>query len=293
MNNPLTSAIRGLGNNVSGLLTGKNPLSQPQVTSVFGFTVPGTPLISTRDFFLSQMESWFTSIPLKSQWLVLIQGYPTLLQTEILRQLEDQVGNYNNFDISQATAIAKSFPLNKVIGCVYAQGADIPTLQSLSISRDKPFQDKQKGFVSGYVSNGKDPYGDLTLQFLETNTSFVDFTIRPWSMLASHFGFVSREEGDLRNVGTTISILQYTRSYQKLSQIPRKIWTFYDCMPISVDSKNLTMDNNEDVVRSNTTWAFSRYTIQNNLYLPLPDIINKISSGNINRLSPFQRGGFN
>ena len=73
MNNPFSELIRGLGDNVSGLLTGKNPLSQPSITSLFGFTVPGTPLISSRDFFLSQMESWFTTIPMRTQWMVLIE----------------------------------------------------------------------------------------------------------------------------------------------------------------------------------------------------------------------------
>lgn len=288
MNNPFTNAIRGLGENASGLLTGTNPLSQPQITSVFGFTVPGTPLISTRDFFLSQMESWFTTIPLRTQWMLLIQGYPQLLQTEVVQSLEDRAGNYNNFDINQAVSILKSYPLNKVIGCVFAQGIDIPSMQKLSTSKNKVFNDKQRGFIPGQISEGKNSFDNLTIQFRETNTSFVDFVVRPWSMLSSHFGFVARQQGDLRDVSTTISILQFTRSYQKLSQIPRKIWTFHNCFPVSVGNQNLTYD--QEAMDINTTeWTYSNYTVQNNLYLPLPDIINKIASGNINRISPFQR----
>jgi len=288
VNNPFTNAIRGLGENASGLLTGTNPLSQPQITSVFGFTVPGTPLISTRDFFLSQMESWFTTIPLRTQWMLLIQGYPQLLQTEVVQSLEDRAGNYNNFYINQAVSILKSYPLNKVIGCVFAQGIDIPSMQKLSTSKTKVFNDKQRGFIPGQISEGKNSFDNLTIQFRETNTSFVDFVVRPWSMLSSHFGFVARQQGDLRDVSTTISILQFTRSYQKLSQIPRKIWTFYNCFPVSVGNQNLTYD--QEAMDINTTeWTYSNYTVQNNLYLPLPDIINKIASGNINRISPFQR----
>jgi len=288
VNNPFTNAIRGLGENASGLLTGTNPLSQPQITSVFGFTVPGTPLISTRDFFLSQMESWFTTIPLRTQWMLLIQGYPQLLQTEVVQSLEDRAGNYNNFDINQAVSILKSYPLNKVIGCVFAQGIDIPSMQKLSTSKTKVFNDKQRGFIPGQISEGKNSFDNLTIQFRETNTSFVDFVVRPWSMLSSHFGFVARQQGDLRDVSTTISILQFTRSYQKLSQIPRKIWTFYNCFPVSVGNQNLTYD--QEAMDINTSeWTYSNYTVQNNLYLPLPDIINKIASGNINRISPFQR----
>jgi len=238
VNNPFSSAIRGLGKNVSGLLTGQNPLAQPQITSVFGFSVPGTPLISTRDFFLSQMESWFSAIPLRTQWMLLIQGYPALLQTQVVHSLERYEGNYNNFDISQAVSILKSYPLNRVIGCVFAQGINIPSGQTLDTQKDKIFGDKQRGFIPGQISTGKNTFDNLTIQFRETNTSFVDFVVRPWSMLSSHFGFVAREAGDLRDIKTNITILQYTRSYQKISQIPRKIWTFYNCYPVSVDNKN-------------------------------------------------------
>ena len=291
MNNPFSELIRGLGDNVSGLLTGKNPLSQPSITSLFGFTVPGTPLVSSRDFFLSQMESWFTTIPMRTQWMVLIESYPALLQTSVIQNLERTEGNFNNFDISQAVSILKSYPLNRVVGCIFAQGADIPQLEILETGRDKIFNQQQRGFIPGVISNGRSPFTDLTIQFRETNTSFVDFVVRPWTMLAEHFGMIARPPGDERNVSTTIKILQFTRTYQELSQIPRKIWTFYNCMPVSVASSNLTYDQ-EAMDIANTTWAFSNYCVENNLYLPLPDIINKINKNGfkslIPKISPFQ-----
>lgn len=291
MNNPFSELIRGLGDNVSGLLTGKNPLSQPSITSLFGFTVPGTPLVSSRDFFLSQMESWFTTIPMRTQWMVLIESYPALLQTSVIQNLERTEGNFNNFDINQAVSILKSYPLNRVVGCIFAQGADIPQLEILETGRDKIFNQQQRGFIPGVISNGRSPFTDLTIQFRETNTSFVDFVVRPWTMLAEHFGMIARPPGDERNVSTTIKILQFTRTYQELSQIPRKIWTFYNCMPVSVASSNLTYDQ-EAMDIANTTWAFSNYCVENNLYLPLPDIINKINKNGfkslIPKISPFQ-----
>ncbi len=291
MNNPFTEVIRGLGQNVSGLLTGENPLSNPSITSLFGFTVPGTPLISSRDYFLSQMESWFTTVPMRTQWMVLIQSYPTLLTTSVLQNLERTEGNFNNFNISQAVSILKSYPLNKVVGCLFAQGVNIPQLENLEVGRDKIFNQQQRGFIPGVVSNGRQPFGDLTIQFRETNTSFVDFVVRPWTILSEHFGMVARPPGDLRNVSTTIKVLQFTRTYQEISQIPRKIWTFYNCMPTSVNPKNLTYDQ-ESMEIEDTTWAFSNYAVENNLYLPLPDIINKINKNGfkslIPRISPFQ-----
>ena len=291
MNNPFTEAIRGFGDNVSALLRGTNPLTQPSITSLFGFTVPGVPLISTRDYFLTQMESWFTTIPMRTQWMVLIENYPILLQTAVIQNLERTEGNYHNFDISQAVSILKSYPLNKVTGCIFAQGASIPGLEMLEVNRDKAFGDKQRGFIPGLIATGRQPFSDLTLEFRETNTSFVDFVVRPWTILAEHFGMVARPPGDPRNVGTTITILQFTRTYHNIAQIPRKIWTFYNCMPTSISNKNLTYDQ-ESLEINSSEWAFSNYAVRNNLYLPLPDIINKISSKGwkslIPKISPFQ-----
>ena len=62
-------------------------------------------------------------------------------------------------------------------------------------------------------------------------------------------------------------------------------------MPVSVASSNLTYDQ-EAMDIANTTWSFSNYCVENNLYLPLPDIINKINKNGfkslIPKISPFQ-----
>lgn len=296
MNNPLTNVIRGLGENVRGLVTGENPLNAPQITNLFGFTVPGIPLISARDYFLVQMESWLTSIPLKTQWLVLIQGYPKALTTQVLQQLERTEGNSHNFDIGGAVGALKSYPLNSVVGCIFAQGVGIPDNEIVSSASTE--NGLHRGFINGQYSQGRNGFTDLlTINFLETNTSFVDFVVRPWCILTGHYGFVARPDNDNdKDVSTTITILQYTRSYQKLSMIPRKSWTFYNCYPLNVGSRELVYGD-ENIDTFPVQWKYSNYAVRNSLYLPLPDIINKISKGIKNpkslipRVSPIQNGG--
>lgn len=296
MNNPLTDLIQGLGSSVKGVAAGTNPLIAPQLTSVFGFTIPGIPLVSARDYFLLQMESWLTAVPLKTQWLVLIQGYPPGLTTEVIQQLERTEGNSQNFNINTAGAVLKSFPLNKVVGCIFAQGVGIPENESNTGTFTE--NNLGRGFLNGLVSTGRTNYdGGLTINFMETNTSFVDFVIRPWVMLTNHYGYVARPPGEVnKEVGTTITVLQYTRSYQKLSMIPRKIWTFYNCYPTSVGSRELVYEG-EAMDTFPVVWKYSNYGIQNTLYLPLPDIITKISRlfkdpiGTLPRVSPLQEPG--
>jgi len=127
----------------------------------------------------------------------------------------------------------------------------------------------------------------LTLQLRETNTSFVDVVMRPWVILAAHRGFIATLPGQ-SSVKTNITVIQYAKTFQNVSQIPRKIWKYYNCVPTNVSTRNLTYDK-EDIESYDVTFLYDTYTIENNLYIPLPDIINKIGKGNIPRISPLQR----
>ena len=297
LNNPFSNAIDSLLGNIGGVFTGTNPLTQPQVGKLFGFNIQGKPLISTRDYFLTQLESWLTAIPLQSQWIVLIQSFPTCINTDILQGLERTGGDYNNNDVNMAKGILTSYPFQKVSGCLFSQSVVIPgekmNYKQTSISN-------QRGFLPGIVSNGRESSNALTIEFLETNTSFTDFVIRPWIIAGEHFGFAARENDsvyrkDHRNVKTTIYVMEYTRTYQHVSMIPRKVWTFFNCAPVSVSPRTLNYNEPNTAPVMSTSWTYTDYAIANSLYLPLPNIIDKISSafkGDFPKISPLQNKNF-
>lgn len=298
LNDAFNNASTRITQNVKGLFNGRNPLTQPQVGELFGFNIQGAPIVSTRDYFLLQMESWITAIPLQSQWIVLIQPFPTCINSDILQGLERTGGDYKNHDIDRAKNILISYPFQKVNGCLFAQSVQIPE-ESYTI--EKATIGNQRGFLSGILSSTRNLSHNLTIDFLETNTSFTDFVIRPWVVAAAHFGFVARENDtiskrDGRNVKSTMYVLEYTRTFQNVSMIPRKVWTFFNCAPISVQSKKLGYDEPNTAPTMSTTWTYTDYTISNSLYLPLPSIINRVTgafSGKFPTISPFQGGPAN
>lgn len=280
LGNALTDAFQGLTNNAVGIGRGTNPLSQPQITSLLGFNIPGVPLISTRDYFLLQLQSWLTSLPLQTQWIAIIDSFPYALRTNILQSLERTDGGKKGFDIDQAKTLLTSFPFQKVIGCVFAQGALIPGEE---YSTENIAIENNRGFIPGVVSGNRAGYGSkLQLTFLETNTSIVDFVFRPWTMLASHYGYVARpgdsdRSKDYFNVKSNITILCYTRSYQNISQIPRKAYTFYNVVPSNIFNINLNYGEEPGTATSYTvTFSYTNYTIQNSMYFPLADIIQTV-----------------
>lgn len=228
---------------------------------------------------------------MNSQWVVLIDPYPRAISSSVIQNLEYTDGAKKGWDISQPKGILTSYFYQKVIGCLFAQGVNIPNeqfeLNPLAINNNR-------GFVPGIVAGSRNNFLNqpLVIEFRETNTSFMDMVIRPWVILASHYGFVAREggENDLRNIKSTVTVLQYTRSYQKISQIPRKVWTFYNCVPIQVSPESLSYSPDTEYEKYATYWTYTNYTVHSNLYLALPNIINRISTGTIPNVSPFQNG---
>lgn len=301
MNNPIINAVRGLVDNFTGIGRGTNPLSQPQITNLLGFNVPGIPLISTRDYFLLQLQSWLTTIPLQSQWIAVIDSFPRALNSEFLQKLERVDGSKRGYDIDQAKLLLTSFPFQKVIGCVFAQNAQIPqetyNVRDISIGA----QGKSRGFVQGIMTENRSGYANtpLRLGFLETNTSIVDNVFRPWVILASHLGMVAYPgdipgQKDLRNIKCDITLLCYTRSYQNISQIPRKVYRFYNCVPTLINNINLDYREPDQAIVYDVNFAYTNYTVENSMYFPLADIINNVS-GIINGtytpfVSPLQTG---
>ena len=300
LNNPLSNVLDSVIGNVRGIFTGRNPLTQPQVGELFGFNIQGAPLISTRDYFLLQMESWLTAIPLQSQWIVLIQPFPVCINTNILQGLERTGGDYKNFNIDRARGLLASFPFQRVNGCLFAQSVQRPQ-ENMGIQKASVTMGGQRGFLPGIVNNGRSTNNTMNIDFLETNASFTDFVIRPWLIASEHFGFVAREKDtttsrDIRNVKSTLYVMEYSRTFQNVSMIPKKVWTFFNCAPINVNSKSLNYTEPTTAPIMTTQWTYTNYAVANSLYLPLPDIINRISgvfSGQFPTISPFQGGQSN
>jgi len=237
------------------------------------------------------MESWFSTVPLNSQWVVLIDNYPRAISSEIIQGLEYTDGSKQGWNISRPAQILTSQFYQKVIGCIFAQGVSLPQEDCKPI--DAPIENN-RGFISGLLAGNRTNQSDkyLKIEFLETNTSFLDMVIRPWVILASHYGYVARPGGtaDLRHIKCNLTVMQYTRSYQKVSQIPRKVWTFYNCVPYFVENQSISYSPDTEYEKYVTNWVYSNSTVHSNLYLPLPDVINRISNGVVPNISPFQNG---
>jgi len=272
--NSVNNALRGVTNPVNRLVGGT--LAQPGL-SLFGTNLPGAPLISFRDTFLKSLSQWNTSIPLNTQFIILIDNFPVGLTTQVLRELEPVV-NSTGFDINLAKETTTNFKNQGMVGCIFANQFNIP---DDSVVADKATIQNNRGFIPGSVLKNRNNFGNFSLSLRETNTSFVDFVMRPWVIMASHYGLVARNPNDqsevLKNPKTNLTVIQYTRSKEGLSQIPRKTWRFYNCVPTSISSRDYKNDESEGVKNFTTTWTFDKYEISSNLYLSVSEMLKAIN----------------
>ena len=267
----VNKVVQGVSNLTQGGLGGS--LAQPNF-QLFGTNIPGVPLVSFRNSFLKSMESWIGAIPLRTQFIIFFDSFPVGLNTKILQSLERTAGDKKGFDINRAKRLLTAYPLQGINGCMFAQGANIPDDISEPESASIEFN---RGFIPGVIGGNRAAFSPLTLNFRETNSSFVDSVVRPWTILGAHAGMVARDKRNKPELDpkANVTIVQYSRSFQKLSQIPRKVWHFYNCVPTSVTSRNLSYDT-EAMETFNTQWSYSHYSVQDNLYLPLPDLFDKL-----------------
>jgi hypothetical protein len=267
--------------------TGRNILNNPggPAAEIFGTNVPLVPLISYRNHFLRMMSTWSGSIPNQFMWIMLIDHFPPALSTAMLQTMEpvgdgDKIGNNIDKNVQTTT----SYMYQKIAGCYFAQGINIPGENATYKYAVTP---KQRGFIGGLYAEPRAPLPQLDIQFLETNTSFLDFVIRPWIIMGSHLGLVARpgddpEAGavDPMNIKTNMTIIQLAKTYQQRSSVQRKIFRFYNCVPFQMGAQNNPTNASAPQLIS-TQWHYTHYTVGGIPFIPVEEIIQSFSSGSI------------
>lgn len=273
--NSVNNAIRGVTNPVNNLVGGT--LAQPSV-SLLGTNLPLAPLISFRDNFLESMSQWTNSIPRQTQFIVLFDNFPPGLNTGVIQSLEPNVFS-TGFDIDTPKTLLTSLKNQSIIGCIFVNAFDISS-ETLGATAAKI--NNNRGFIQGTVLTDRSAFAQnkVNINFRETNTSFADLIMRPWLILASHYGYVARNPQDsqelLKSPKVNMTIVQYSPTKPGLSQIPRKTWRFFNCVPTTVDSRRAGYGT-EKVDNYSVTFIYDKYEVQSNLYLSVEQLIKSIN----------------
>ncbi len=274
--NSINNAVQGIANATNNFVGGT--VAQPGL-SLLGTNLPGVPLISFRDHFLDSLSQWSSSIPLDTQFIILFDNFPLGLTNNIIQNLEPIVQS-TGFDINLPKSITTNLKNQGIVGCIFATNFNIG---AESLGYGNATIPNNRGFIPGTILKDRSPFSEnaLSIGFRETNTSFTDFVIRPWLIMASHFGYVARDLNDpvevLKNPKCNITIVQYTRSSKGLSQIPRKSWRFYNCVPVDIADRDTGYDQGDTDKRFTTRWVYDKYEVSSNLYLNVSELLKTLN----------------
>lgn len=143
------------------------------------------------------------------------------------------------------------------IGCIFAQGLTLPG-ETGNIEMAGITEGSKRGFINSPIMNGRADYEPMQISFLETNQSFADGVLRPWSILMMHEGLLARPQSE--SLKATISVYQLHRKAEDKPNIIRKAWIFKDCAPVHVSPEDLLYDTN-DFGKRQTTFVYNSYSI--------------------------------
>ena len=202
---------------------------------------------SPYSYYLDLLGQWPTGIALASQWLVLIDftSVTPLLNNiqNTLSNLETESANgwrYNNAVTKYLIDGKLEYSYNNLMGCAFARQVNLPGEIIKASNQGLDYG----GFQAPATSNGRTKYDKLSLTFLETNASFVDFILRPWAVAVGYYGLVARQPNTPKYVkATTLKVVMFAKT-NKLgskaaltSMTERKIYTFYNVAPVTIPSE--------------------------------------------------------
>lgn len=238
--------------------------------------------VQTRDGFLHALESWESSISLNSLWMVFFT-VPPRVNDAVMKSYGEHIldlGNHinpSNAGIGLARKKLTRPELSRTLGCVFAQTVGLPPEQNAT----QYVGPNQRGFLKGPVLEQRQQFSSINIEFLETGISFVDFLIRPWTIISGHEGYVARPGG---NLGADIMLINFMRGgvdmqpsghkgpdpygvpdplgiENKRGFVPRKIWLFEDCIPVNVSAERYSYTPEGAADRRDTEWVFKKYQI--------------------------------
>jgi hypothetical protein len=211
--------------------------------------------------FHRTMCNWAFNIPLKFQWVAVIEAInANYLKNQIL-----QIGNVyegRGWNVSNSLNETTKNEVQSVVGCIFAQGVTIPG-ERVNVEYSGITEGSNRGFIKAPIITGRSDFEPLQMGFLETNRSFVDGFLRPWSIIVAHRGLIATN--DSSSIKARITIHQLARTGSDQNSVIRKSFIFENCAPVNIASETLDYSASSDFPKIQATFVYSKYYVVDNI----------------------------
>jgi len=207
--------------------------------------------------FLEQIDTESFHIPFSTQWAVFIT---------LPEGLKDEIKNIPSFEDNRwygASDIFSDLTEQKVftdegVGCLFADSVTQVGDGFGAVDADIGDSGTTGGIIPGVYSKNRAGFAQkqLKMKFRETSLSFTDFVIRPWIILASHYGRIADKNNVTKSPEITVINFRKGESPARI----RKSFRYFQCTPYMVDDIDMSYDK-DTAMSYNVTWVFERYAI--------------------------------
>jgi len=239
----------------------------------------------TIPYFHQTICNWAYNIPLKFNWVLVIDLNNKPYVLDEIAALKNRYED-NRWNVNTTAAATTLNEVQGTIGCIFAQGVVIPG-EDVALEYAGITEGSKRGFINAPIINGRANFTPLEVGFLDTNRSFVDGFLRPWSILVAHKGLIATRL-PTNNIKATITVYQLARVGTDQRSKIRKSFTFIDCAPINISGETLDYAGGTDFPKLQAKFVYSKYFVndweRDDPYIPRPNdpLIYSASSGQLN-----------
>jgi hypothetical protein len=217
------------------------------------------------DSYLKTLSEWPTAVGSSNQWFLWFDVSSVNALVNSLNQklygFESNFGLGDGWDINENTVLKLTdgeYHFRNRIGCVFAKQVNLPSDAFEASNRGLDYG----GWMPPATSSNRQKYNKLKITFLETNASFVDFVIKPWLILSSYYGFMSRRANSIKNVKCTFCDVHFlARTESKQAQDTRKCYRFQNIVPVSIDAEQYSYLS-DDMKTTSVEFVYDQYYVR-------------------------------
>jgi len=220
---------------------------------------------SPYEYYLDLLGKWSTNNALPTLWFCTFHlDSVNCLKGNLQNQLnayESSLGksgwNISNNTVKYLIDGRLQYASDSLMGCVFAKEINLPPE---NIDAGHSGLD-YGGFMAPATISERSKYVNLDVTFLETNASFIDLILKPWSVLVGYNGFVARSKNSPKGVKCNqCDICLLGKAGSGSNMVIRKIYRFYNIAPINI-GREMYSHTSDALKTTQASFVYDGYTI--------------------------------
>lgn len=213
-------------------------------------------------YYLDVLSQWPTAIAPESQWFLWFDlksvGALTQNVSNILQKFEPTSRwGINNSTVLNLISDQNQLQTDNLIGCVFARQITVPGDSVVAGNDGLDYG----GYQAPATSGPRNKYNKVSIVFTETNSSFIDFVIRPWLISVGYYGLIARNKNSNKNVKcSSLNACYLAKTGPFNGSVIRKQMQFNNIVPVSINGLSNTYAS-EGLQYGSVDFVYDSYSI--------------------------------